>query len=304
MVTPDGVVLGGNSRTMSTQRLYASDGSAYKDMLAKKAAAFGLDPAQVAGMKQPMLVREVTSSGGVEGMRRLGSDLNKPLTGSMGGSEKAVSMGKSVSPTTLNSVQTMIDEAGKDASLRDVLSDPARANNFLQKMQADGIITAAERPQFMDSGTGGMTEEGKRLFERALLGSAIGDSAVMDAAPKAVMQKLSASIGPISSLAARGDEWNILPELRRAIVEHGKMASSGMGVDDYFRQQPLFGNDITPAEEQMTRLLAKNPTEVKDALGAYAREARQSPEGQASFLGPNPLDAWTHAFGPLLKLGR
>ena len=83
-----------------------------------------------------------------------------------------------------------------------------------------------------------------------------------------------------------------------------KMASSGMNVDDYFNQRSLFDSDITPAEEQMTRLLAKNPNEVRDALASYAREARQSPEGQASFLGPTPEAAWTHAFGPLLTRKR
>jgi hypothetical protein len=91
VVTPDGIVLGGNSRVMSTQRLYANtanpqvpDGSAYKNFLAARAPSFGLDPNAIAGMKKPVLVREVSPEGGIDGMRRLGSDLNKSMNGSHG----------------------------------------------------------------------------------------------------------------------------------------------------------------------------------------------------------------------------
>ena len=271
VTTPDGKVLGGNSRTMTLQRLYGQDGSAYKQALAKKAASFGLSPDDINGMRKPVLAREVSPDGGVDGMRRLATDLNKPLTGSMGASEKAVSMGKSISPETLNSVQSMLDEAGKGSTLRDVMSDPAKANSFLQKMQKDGIITAAERPQYVDSGTGGMTSEGKNLFERALLGAAVGDTATMDAAPKNILGKLGASIGPISSLAARGDEFNILPEIRAAIREHGKMAVTGMNVDDHFAQRGMFSNAVTPAAEQIARVLAKIPTRYGTPWGPSRR---------------------------------
>lgn len=207
---------------------------------------------------------------------------------------------------TLTSVQSMIDGAGKGATLRDVMSDPSSANRFLQRMQSDGLISSQERPQYLDGSDGGMTEEGKRLFERALLGSAVGDSYLMDAAPKSTLAKLSSSIGPLSSLAARGDEWNILPEVRRAIQEHSRMATTGMNVDDHFAQQGMFGNDTTPAEEQMTRVLAKNPTAVREAFASFAKDARQSPEGQSSLLGmsgPTPEDAWIKAFGPILQRG-
>jgi hypothetical protein len=205
-------------------------------------------------------------------------------------------MGKSISPETLNAVQSMIDETG-GGSLRDVLSHPQRSNAFLQRMLADGVLTSAERPQFVDTSTGGMTEEGKRVFEKALLGKAIDDPAVMDAAPKHVMAKLTGSIGDLAGLGARSDEWNVLPEVRRAIKEHAAMAASGIGVDDYLNQQSLFGDYPSPAAQQMMRVLAQNPNAVRQAFRTFGQDSRYAAPGQFSFGGPTAHDAFNHAFG-------
>jgi hypothetical protein len=297
VVTPNGTVLGGNSRVMSTQRLYGGDGSPYKNYLKSKASQFGVTADQVDGMKKPVLVREIDPQGGPDELRKLGSALNKPMTGSLGSTERAVSMGKSVSPDTLHQVRAMLDQVGDGATLRDVLSDPSRSNAFLRMMQKDGVITDAERPQYVDPKTGGMTLDGKQAFERSLLGSAIGDSSLMDAAPAHVLAKLNSSIGPIAGLAARTDEWNILPELRRAIQDHGKMAAAGLGVDDFLKQRNVFDHPTTAMEEHLTRVLAENPNVVRDGFAQYGKDSNYAAPGQASFGAPSAREAFNHAFG-------
>src|SRR5207245_9532298 len=58
IVTPDGTVLSGNSRTMSTQRLYErGQGDTYRDYLRKNAQQFGLDPKAIDKIEKPVLVR-------------------------------------------------------------------------------------------------------------------------------------------------------------------------------------------------------------------------------------------------------
>ena len=218
IITPDGVVLGGNSRTMSTQRLYnAGEGNKYKSALLAHARTFGISPDAIKGMKYPMLVREVAQPANAEAMRRLGSDLNKSMTGALGVSERAVTVGKSISQESLSRVAGMMDNIGAEASLRDLMRE--RGNDLVSLLVKDGAITERERPQFVDSATGGLSEEGKTFVERALLGSVVDDPRLMDSAPKSVLNKLDSSLAAISTLAPRTDAYNILPLLRAALRE-------------------------------------------------------------------------------------
>jgi hypothetical protein len=295
VVTPNGVVLGGNSRVMSTQRLYNQDGSAYKDFLKSKAAQFGMDPEDIAQMNRPILVREVKSAADPDSLHKLGSQLNKPLTGSLSSTERAVSMGKGLSPDTINTVRTMLNE-GDGTTLRDVMGNPSKSNALLMRMQADGLVGREERPQYVDTATGGMNEEGKRVFEKALLGSVMGDANLMETAPKNITQKLNASIGPLSELGSRQDSWNLIPALRTAIGEHTKMAAANMNVDDYLRQGSLYGGALSPLEEHLTRVLGQNQNAVRDGFNHYGKDARYALPGQATFLGPTPHEAFNYAF--------
>jgi hypothetical protein len=173
IVTPDGTVLGGNSRTMSTQRLYErGQGDAYREYLRKNASQFGLNPDAVDKMEKPILVREIPAPSDVEAARRLGSELNKNMTGALGTSERAVSAGRSITPQSLSAVSGMLDDMGSDTSIRDLLRE--RGRDVLSLLIRDGAITERERPQFIDTSTGGLSEEGKQFAERALLGTPMG----------------------------------------------------------------------------------------------------------------------------------
>lgn len=301
IVTPNGIALGGNSRVMSTQRLYdqASNGkgfsepSTYRDMLQAKASQYGLDPAEIAKMKKPVLVREVQSALDQASLHKLGTRLNKPFTAALGTSAKAVSMGKTISPTTIQYVRGLLQDGG---TLREAMGNPKNTSGLLKHLQDDGAISNEERPQYVDTATGGMNENGKALFEKAMLGSVMGDANLMDTAPKNVTAKLNASVGTLSELNARPDTWNIIPQLRTAIGEHTKMAAANMGVDDYLKQGSMFGKPLTPVEDHLTRVLADNPNAVRDGFASYGKDARYALPGQATFLGPEPHDAFNHAF--------
>ncbi|WP_110647617.1 LPD38 domain-containing protein [Salinicola peritrichatus] len=65
IVGPDGVVESGNGRTMAIAQAYRSDSPQarrYRDFVRQRAQDFGIDPGVVAGMRNPVLVRERTGS--------------------------------------------------------------------------------------------------------------------------------------------------------------------------------------------------------------------------------------------------
>lgn len=298
VITLDGTVLGGNSRAMSTQRLYADGkGDAYRETLKRDAATYGLKPEQVDGLKEPVLVRQIERPESVEDARRIGSELNKSMTGALGVSEKAVSAGKNLKPETLRAIADMLNE--DDSTVRELLA--RRGPELLRMMTADGVITERERPQFVDSATGGLSEEGKTFFERALLGSAIDDPRLMDAAPKSILNKIERSLGAIASFGSRSDEWNLLPSLREAVAEHAAIAKAGSTVELRLGQRDMFGPARNPVVDTLVRALDEKPTAVHAKFDAFAKDADRNPAGQVSmFGGGEAFDAFNHAFGSKL----
>ena len=65
VVDQGGNVLGGNGRAMILQRVYKNNpagAAAYRDLLTQKAGQFGVDPASIAALKQPVLTRVIPDS--------------------------------------------------------------------------------------------------------------------------------------------------------------------------------------------------------------------------------------------------
>jgi hypothetical protein len=302
IVTPDGTVLGGNSRTMSTQRLYArGQGDTYRDYLRTNAQQFGLTPEAVDKMQKPVLVREIPAPGDIEAARRLGSELNKNMTGALGTSERAVSAGKSITPASLSQISGMLDNLGPDSSIRDLLRD--RGRDVLSLLTRDGAITERERPQFIDTATGGLSEEGKQFAERALLGTVVDEPTLMERTPKSILNKLDGSLADISSIAPRTDEYNLLPLVREAIAEHADIAARGLDVESHLAQSSMFGPERNPAVDAIVRKLAEKPKAVREAFRSFARDANADKEGQG-FLAiveqPSAAAAFNEAFGTKL----
>jgi ddrB-like ParB superfamily domain len=299
VITKDGIVLGGNSRAMSTQRLYQSGGDVYKNYLRNNASQFGIPPAAVDNMRKPVLVREIETPKTIDDARRIGADLNKNMTGALGTGEKAVSAGRSVKPATLATISGMVNDMGEGATLRDAMRQHGK--DIVNMMVKDGVISERERPQFVDTSTGGLNEEGKTFVERALVGSVVDDPRLMDRTPKSVLGKLEGSLGDLATIGARTDEYNILPIVREALAEHAEMAMRGLDVDKFLAQSNMFGQSANPAVEAMVRQLAGKPKAFRDALSQYAKDAKHDTQGQGllglSLNKPTPVRAFNEAFG-------
>lgn len=291
VVTKDGIVLGGNSRVMSTTRLYRSGGGdAYRNALKRDASTYGIAPEAIDDMKEPVLVRTVETDGKADTLRRLGTDLNRSMTGALGASEKAVSAGKNIKPETLRTVAGMMG----DGSLRELLT--AHGPKLARMMVDDGVITDRERPQYVDPKTGGLNDAGKDFVEKALLGSVIDDPRLMESAPKSVLNKLERSLGAITSFSSRADEWNLLPAIREAVGDLGSIQREGSTVELRTAQTGMFG-ERNPLVDAVMRSLDGKPNAVREAFDNFSRDADANLPGQSRMFGEAKAhDAFNHAF--------
>lgn len=316
IVTPDGTVLGGNSRVMTSQRLYEhGKGDVYKKALIDKAQQFGLDPEQIRGMKRPTLVREIDAPASADELRRIGSDLNKPMSGALGVSERAVSAGKSLKSDSLNQIGTMMDQLGEGATLRKLLSGPSNSRAVLDILQRDGVITDRERPAFVDTESGGLSEEGKTFVERALRGRVIENPDLLDNAPKSILNKLDPALPDLAMLGARGDEYNLPLLVRAALRDHIDAGARGQSIGEFYGDvtpDKNFGNVQTnplfpppkanPVIEALGRALAGTGKNFRESVRKFAKDARFDPKNQGTLsilqlTKPSAFDAFNHAFG-------
>lgn len=302
IVTPDGMVLGGNSRVMSTMRHYEADGKAYREALAAKAGQFGVDPAKLAVMEHPILVREVTNPpSSINELRALGSDLNRVFTRKLSEYEQAVSAGKRISQETMDYVGHQLTEGGEGTSLRDLLRD--RSGPIIEKLSADGIIAQNELRAFIDEKTGTLNDAGKDFIERALLGAVVDDPVVLANSPKSVLRKVERALPSLARIKARGEPWDITDYLKEALREHITAASKGESIEDHLnpRTASMFQREpVHPIVEVLAHALSEKSSEVQDAFESYAQDSAADVKGQGGlgfYTPPKPWEAFNQAFG-------
>ena len=306
IITPDGIVLGGNSRAMSTMRMGDEDYKKYLDALTSKAGQFGLDPEQISKMKRPILVREIANAPtSIDDLRALGSDLNRVFTRKLSEYEQAVSAGKRISQETLDYVGAQLAEMGEGASLRDLLRD--RPQQILEKLERDGVVSPTEKRGFVDEQTGALNENGKDFVERALLGAVVDDPVVLANAPKSILRKTERALAPLASIKARGEPWDITDYLKEALREHITAASKGASIEDHLNPptMSMFPREpVHPIVEALAKKLESSSAAVRSAFEKYAEDANLDVKGQGGlgfFEIPQPWDSFNQNFGAKVR---
>ena len=296
-ITPDGIVLGGNGRTMMLQRVYQEGrGEAYKSELVSQAGTFGLAPDQISGMEQPVLVRELSdATGDTEGLRRMGADLNADFTKAKSPVESAISAGKNLSVDTSERIAAAVDELGTNATLRKLMDEDPQL--FIDALLSDGVITEKDLPEYRTS-LGKITPAGKEFIENAMVGSIIQDADLLQSLSPRLVQKIERIIPTMSALSTREDAWNISDDVREATRQIVKAQASEMPLADYFRQTGMFEDVASPQVQAIASVLDRKQTEVAKVFRAFAREAKMDAPGQEALFGaPDPIETFARIFG-------
>lgn len=311
LVTPDGVVIGGNQRTMTLQRAAAMAPdrlAAYKELLIQRARQFDVDAEAVRGMKAPVLVREV--SGGVDmtdpaALQRLNdlSDTQSSKSRSTldEGMARAGRLGRA--DTALEHFATTV---GPDESLRTYLDGP-HGRPFLNALVADGVVSRQEVGRFVGR-DGKLTADAKKILEDTMYGAAVGDADVLQRTPPEVLRRLDTAL-PAIIRASQVPGYELQPTLREALGLLGdvgalKREGNGIGSVDALRAQGgLFGeSDVEGPALAMARFLeSRKKGDIAKAFRSYARDAAAaSSAGQSAdmfgYTPPTPAEAMTRAF--------
>lgn len=300
MITPDGIVLGGNSRTMTLQRVYGRGGheNPYPARLRETASYFGIPPETLAKFKNPVLVRQIDSPpSDVAGLRRLGSELNRGFTADLSTHEKAVTSGKMISPATMDWIGRRMEELGDATTLRQFME--AEPFQIVRRFLNDGVITQRDLLGLVDQKRQLLTEKGKDFFEKAMIGRVVDDPVLLSNIPASVTQKIAGALPSLVQLNIRGGGWDLAGDLNQAVDKVIDARARGLKADQYLAQTTMFENGgMTEKATTLFKMLMDDTAKtVKERFRQYAAIAAHDIEGQASLIEkPTPGESFDTIF--------
>jgi len=301
VVTVSGIAVAGNGRLIAQQRLYAARpeaGAALRAEIVKQAAQFGVDPAVVAGMREPILVRRIVdpqvNQRDVNELRAL----NKSSDDAEGKAKDALSdaASRAVQFRQADQSITHFTETVREEDTIASYLDRADGATFLRLLVADGVITAAERGRFINVATGEATPEGKKLIERIFYATALGDPDVLARAPQLLLNKLDTSL-PAIIQADRAAGWEIGHLVREALDFSAAARASGMTLRDFAGQVDFTRAPVAPAVYEMAEFLEKPKKALRAGFRRYAEQALSTVRQLESvdlfgFTPPTPADGY------------
>lgn len=282
IVSGDGVVESGNGRTMAIRKAYETGkGEAYKQWLGEQ----GYD---VSGMKNPVLVRERTSSMTDQELRDYTRESNESSTLTMSPTEQAMVDAKAV-------VDLLDQYRGGDIN-------SAANRDFVNRFVTE-LVPTSERGKMLSAGTG-LTQDGQRRINAALVAAAYNDTFIVDQVfestesdIKAIGNALTDVAGfwaKMRDMAINGQipkDLDVTPNLVEAVhlVQKARVTSTKLA--DLIAQDDIFSGAIDPVTldflsvfyrgDKYTR--ARGRERVADALNHYAQQAMQQSNGENLF---------------------
>ena len=282
-------IIAGNGRTMAIRQAYQEGGAdGYRQFLQDNSAQFGIDPAQLSEMENPVLVRRLTSPVDIAQVA-----INSNEQGGMRMSDLEQAK---VDARRLPSMDNFVANDDGDINSADNQYFIAQ---FI-KNQPENV-----RNELLDS-RGNLSQTGVQRMRNAMLYEAYGDSQTLsrlientDQGAKNVLNALT-SIAPKVAQVQQGidsgklsSDVNISEDVIQAVEKYNQLNAQGFKIADYLAQNDFVG-DLSPEAREILTIFDENRRSGKriaQVLGAYFDQAQtQGNLSQASMFGDVEFD--------------
>lgn len=316
VVTEDGIVLGGNGRSMALQLHYlASDDGAAKarEHLLKHAAELGFTEKDIKRINRPALVRVVkVPDKEPKTLATLVRRYNESASQGLDARADAVGEARRMDDA---SMAILGDTMPDDATLTEYLASRASVP-FVDSLRAAGILNQRNASAMLTS-DGLLNDDGRQMVERILTAALIPDPNLLEDVGAQLRGTLARSAPYILAAAAAAEpEWDLRPSIQAATRDLVRARGQGLtAVEDYLNQGALLA-DVKPAVGgvslgvEMLRLLWElggKPLVFSRHMRAYLAAARQNPRGQEALfptIRPTPMATLAQAATAPHRLGR
>lgn len=268
VVGQDKVVESGNARTIALRRAYAAGkAGAYRAFLLANAERFGLDPAKLDGIAQPVLVR-VTE--GDYNRPEFARQANESTVAAMSSTEQALADARH------------LPDMG-DLHTRDDGSINMRASAKFVHGFIEGV--GPNERGAMSTADGELSQQGQARIRNAVFARAYGDAELVammaeatDANVKNVlagMLRAAPEVARLREMIAEGGRFgpDITPDLVAAVRKFSQLRRDGTTVAQFEAQGDFFGEGgLSPRSRDLLRTVGENaraPKRMAEFLQRY-----------------------------------
>ena len=209
-------VISGNRRALGLLTAIRDNPDGYARYIAElhsRAVTFGIDPAEVLKLKNPVLVKMLDKPVDTDiEWSRLGTELNRGPEGGMSDEEQGEAMKRLLTPefrdrlTDIVLSMDVFDKNGTTMTIRELMR--ARSADIAQLLQGAGIISPTKIEEYVDT-DGNLKEKAKDLFENMLASMTVTDPEVLNRASAAVKDKLTRAGVFFAQMQSAGENWNL-----------------------------------------------------------------------------------------------
>jgi hypothetical protein len=317
IIGEDGMVESGNGRTMAMKYAARSNNQAwqlYQDELRDSLSLMGISESELAGKRNPVLIRErLTGDGNMDFRVDFAESANTSSIKRMSAFEEALRDANNISPEMLEDLKVNEDESIESALSK--RSNAGVARDYLGSMPPNEAAALVDKD-------GNLSRHGRERFKAALyLYSLPGDAGKTIAQTfvetsdhdlknfDAVLSKTLPRLAMLRAKYNKGERkasLDIMPDLARTIQKLDHIKRSDQTVDQYLRTPDLFAEQTTPLQNDMlvkVDQLKRSPKKLRQLMNHYIDAIEQMPdarqEGMALFGGggglETPEDAWNEA---------
>jgi len=284
VVNQDGIVLGGNGRTMAAMIAYSEGDQAQKirDYLKDNAKLFGFTARQIAKVPYPFLVRRIQTSGEPEELAAWSRRLNETLSQQLDKTALAVSRAKFLPASVLQAMK-IPDDMSVGAWLSSMDSKP-----FVEGLKSVGIIDARNFKLFIDPQNGLLTADGRDVIVDLIVAVLIPDAQLLKSLGPGVTATIARGAPYLAELRTWvNSPYNVSGQLFQALEAFVDWRSKDMSIMSYIGQGSLLGAQRSKMVNLWLKIvhdLAASPVRFMKVCRAYAQEARGPANGQVALF--------------------
>jgi len=280
IITTDGIVVSGNGRTMAiklSQRIAPEKYAEYRNNLEKRAAKFGVDPAEVKKMRNPVLVKVDTKIKEYS-IKELDAYNQKAQKGESP-VDKAIKRAGIITANQRLKDGILRIIAGYN-TMSELFDNKADRSAIIDLFEANGIITAQERSEYVGANKE-LTEDGKDLVNDVLIATIISPEVMRATDNVKSFKKNIVNALPLLTENYKNKDYSLEELINNAILLQSDMVSRGYKLNEFydFVSQIQMGRPHNPDVVVMNRMIAEGPNKFKDFVRKYNVAAETSEGG-------------------------
>ena len=293
IVSPDGVVLSGNGRTMAGELAahYGTDG-AYIAYLRDHVAKYGLSVEDVTIFEHPRILFELSEV--MPYNAATFAKFNQQEGKTMNKTEQAVKLGKLVDAETFGRIIATINAFD---TLGDFYANTEASTRCLNDLRNVGVIDSMSYAQMFDGDT--ISANGRELLENVLIGKAFAgnpDAARQITTFKSLRKSVIFALSEVANNLTLSEDYTLTNDLTKAVQLAYNARKSGYKAGErvsiFARQTEIFSEEAkesyTDTQTTIADLLNdERVTMLKKYLTIYNQNAQSASNGQTDMFCEN-----------------